>query len=77
MTYDILQIYIHIFFLLKFVVMFLYWCYYPHKSRDSVPPVGGIFSLTSMESQDFYLVSSWNRSDVFCIFYIKEIELTK
>ena len=26
---------------------YIYWCYYPHRSRDSLSPVSGIFCCTS------------------------------
>ena len=35
--------YKHIFFYLNPKKIKLYWCYYPHRSRDSVSPECGIF----------------------------------
>ena len=46
------NLFVLIFFWQKILVcFFLYWCFYPHWSRDSLSPVGGIFknSLSEME----------------------------
>ena len=72
-------------FFFSFYIYFFYiWCFYPHRSRDSVPPVCGIFNIekekvphtgdTKFHNAD----SSTNTRPSICPkFYITQISVDK